>query len=98
MFPNGLGVYFHDTPSSDLLAKPGRHFTNACVRLEDAQSLGRGFFGKTLQAEGSEPEQLKAKTPPSSRRLHPAECSSRRACPPVHPFAPGSHLLPAVFG
>ena len=53
MFPNRLGIYLYDTPSSDLLAKPGRHFTNACVRLEDAQSLGRGFFGKTLQAEGS---------------------------------------------
>lgn len=56
MFPNRLGIYLHDTPSSDLLAKPGRHFTNACVRLEDAQRLRCWFFGKTWQAEGSEPE------------------------------------------
>ena len=46
MFPNGLGVYFHDTPSSDLLAKPGRHFTNACVRLEDAHAWDAGSSEK----------------------------------------------------
>lgn len=57
MFPNDLGIYLHDTPSRDLLAKPERHFSNGCVRLEDAQRLGRWFFGKALTAENSEPEQ-----------------------------------------
>lgn len=57
MFPNDLGIYLHDTPSRDLLAKPERHFSNGCVRLEDAQRLGRWFFGKTLKAESNKPEQ-----------------------------------------
>ncbi|WP_340264120.1 L,D-transpeptidase scaffold domain-containing protein [Sphingobium mellinum] len=57
MFPNDLGIYLHDTPSRDLLAKPARHFSNGCVRLEDAQRLGSWFFGKPLKAETDEPEQ-----------------------------------------
>ncbi len=57
MFPNDLGIYLHDTPSRDLLAKPARHFSNGCVRLEDAQRLGRWFFGKPLKPESDEPEQ-----------------------------------------
>ncbi|HKY81216.1 MAG TPA: L,D-transpeptidase family protein [Sphingobium sp.] len=57
MFPNDLGIYLHDTPSRDLLAKPERHFSNGCVRLEDADRLGRWFFGKPLIAETGEPEQ-----------------------------------------
>lgn len=57
MFPNDLGIYLHDTPSRDLLAKPARQFSNGCVRLEDAARLGRWFFGKTLKADSDKPEQ-----------------------------------------
>ncbi|HEX7877286.1 MAG TPA: L,D-transpeptidase family protein [Sphingobium sp.] len=57
MFPNDLGIYLHDTPSRDLLAKPERHFSNGCVRLEDAERLGRWLFGKDLAVEGDGPEQ-----------------------------------------
>ncbi|WP_445190699.1 L,D-transpeptidase family protein [Sphingobium sp. HWE2-09] len=57
MFPNDLGIYLHDTPQRDLFAKPDRHFSNGCVRLEDAQRLGRWFFGKTPSADGDAPEQ-----------------------------------------
>lgn len=57
MFPNDLGIYLHDTPSRDLLAKPERHFSNGCVRLEDAARLGHWFFGEPLTAETDEPEQ-----------------------------------------
>ncbi|PJG49362.1 murein L,D-transpeptidase [Sphingobium sp. LB126] len=57
MFPNDLGIYLHDTPSRDLLAKPARQFSNGCVRLEDAQRLGRWFFGRPLKAESDKPEQ-----------------------------------------
>jgi murein L,D-transpeptidase YcbB/YkuD len=57
MFPNDLGIYLHDTPSRDLFAKPARQFSNGCVRLEDAQRLGRWFFGKPLTLEGRAPEQ-----------------------------------------
>lgn len=64
MFPNDLGIYLHDTPSRDLLAKPKRHFSNGCVRLEDAERLGRWFFGKPLRAQGDEPEQHVPLSPP----------------------------------
>ncbi|QGP80686.1 L,D-transpeptidase family protein [Sphingobium sp. CAP-1] len=57
MFPNDLGIYLHDTPQRDLFAKADRHYSNGCVRLEDAQRLGRWFFGKAIAAEGGKPEQ-----------------------------------------
>lgn len=57
MFPNDLGIYLHDTPQRDLFAKEDRHYSNGCVRLEDAQRLGRWFFGKALAADGDRPEQ-----------------------------------------
>ncbi len=57
MFPNDLGIYLHDTPSRDLFAKSARQFSNGCVRLEDAQRLGRWFFGKPLSVDGRAPEQ-----------------------------------------
>lgn len=57
MFPNDLGIYLHDTPSRDLLAKPARQFSNGCVRLEDAQRLGRWFFGRPLKSDSDKPEQ-----------------------------------------
>jgi murein L,D-transpeptidase YcbB/YkuD len=57
MFPNDQGIYLHDTPQKNLFAKPDRHFSNGCVRLEDAGRLGRWLFGKTLKPESSKPEQ-----------------------------------------
>lgn len=57
MFPNDLGIYLHDTPQRDLFAKPDRHYSNGCVRLEDAQRLGRWFFGKAQVMDGDAPEQ-----------------------------------------
>ncbi len=57
MFPNDLGIYLHDTPQKNLFAKADRHFSNGCVRLEDAGRLGRWLFGQTLKPESSKPEQ-----------------------------------------
>ncbi|MCI4589040.1 L,D-transpeptidase family protein [Sphingobium sp. BYY-5] len=57
MFPNDLGIYLHDTPQRELFAKEDRHFSNGCVRLEDALRLGRWFFGKLPDADGDAPEQ-----------------------------------------
>lgn len=57
MFPNDLGIYLHDTPQRGLFAKEDRHYSNGCVRLEDAQRLGRWFFGKSPAADGDAPEQ-----------------------------------------
>lgn len=57
MFPNDLGIYLHDTPQRSLFTRDDRHVSNGCVRLEDAQRLGRWFFGKTPSADGDAPEQ-----------------------------------------
>jgi murein L,D-transpeptidase YcbB/YkuD len=54
MMPNDLGVYLHDTPLRDLLARSDRHFSSGCVRLEDAQRLARWLFnGPVPRATGA---------------------------------------------
>ncbi len=57
MFPNDDGIYLHDTPQRDLLAKPDRHFSNGCVRLEDAAGLGQWLLGRSIISKGKQPEQ-----------------------------------------
>lgn len=57
LFPNKLGIYLHDTPKRDLLKKDDRHFSNGCIRLEDAATLGRWLLQKPLRAPSSKPEQ-----------------------------------------
>jgi murein L,D-transpeptidase YcbB/YkuD len=49
-FPNDLGIYLHDTPDKDLLLKDARQFSSGCIRLEDADRLGRWLL------RGAEPE------------------------------------------
>lgn len=53
MFPNDKGIFLHDTPDRALFAKPARHFSNGCVRLEDAAGLGQWLLGKPLRAIAS---------------------------------------------
>ena len=60
IFPNDLGIYLHDTPDRGLLAKKDRHFSNGCVRLENAPALGRWLFGRPLVAASKKPEQAAA--------------------------------------
>ena len=57
MFPNPQGIYLHDTPDKDLLLKDARQFSSGCVRLEDAQRLGRWLLGKPLPRKLRAPEQ-----------------------------------------
>jgi murein L,D-transpeptidase YcbB/YkuD len=57
MFPNDLGIYLHDTNNKALLKKPDRHFSNGCVRLEDAPTLGKWLLGKPITAFSKKPEQ-----------------------------------------
>jgi L,D-transpeptidase YcbB len=57
MFPNDSGIYLHDTPDKALLTKPSRHFSNGCVRLEDAPRLGQWLLGRSIVANGKDPEQ-----------------------------------------
>ena len=57
MLPNDLGIYLHDTPERELFGKAERRFSSGCVRVEDAQRLGKWLFGKTLKAQSDAPEQ-----------------------------------------
>jgi murein L,D-transpeptidase YcbB/YkuD len=54
-FPNPMGIYLHDTPDKQLMLKEQRQFSNGCVRLEDADRLGRWLMGGGLPA-AAEPE------------------------------------------
>jgi L,D-transpeptidase YcbB len=47
-FPNAQGIYLHDTPAKDLMAKDARQYSSGCVRLEDATRLGRWLMGGPL--------------------------------------------------
>lgn len=57
MLPNDLGVYLHDTPHRDLFARTDRRESSGCVRLEDAQRLGRWLFGGEMPRANGTPEQ-----------------------------------------
>lgn len=57
MFPNDEGIYLHDTPARDLLKKDDRHFSNGCIRLENAAELGKWLLRKPLSAASKQPEQ-----------------------------------------
>jgi murein L,D-transpeptidase YcbB/YkuD len=52
-FPNPEGIYLHDTPDKDLLLADARQFSNGCVRLEDAERLGRWLLGGTMPRAGN---------------------------------------------
>jgi murein L,D-transpeptidase YcbB/YkuD len=56
-FPNAQGIYLHDTPERALLKLDARQLSNGCVRLEDAERLGRWLMGKSIAKTGSKPEQ-----------------------------------------
>ena len=57
LFPNEEGIYLHDTPNRDLLAKPDRHFSNGCIRLEKAAELGKWLLQRPIRAKSNSPEQ-----------------------------------------
>jgi L,D-transpeptidase YcbB len=57
MFPNETGIFLHDTPERALFTKPSRHFSNGCVRLEDAPTLGNWLMGRPLPTNASTPDQ-----------------------------------------
>ena len=57
MFPNDDGIYLHDTPERGLLLKAQRHFSNGCVRLENAAALGQWLLGRSISVKGAQAEQ-----------------------------------------
>ncbi len=57
MFPNQTGIFLHDTPDRKLFAKSTRHFSNGCVRLEDAAALGQWLMGRPLPTKTAQADQ-----------------------------------------
>jgi murein L,D-transpeptidase YcbB/YkuD len=57
MLPNHYGIYLHDTPAKELMAKENRHLSNGCVRLEDARRLARWLFGEMPRPQSADAEQ-----------------------------------------
>jgi murein L,D-transpeptidase YcbB/YkuD len=58
LFPNAQGIFLHDTPDRQLLSEASRLYSGGCIRLEDAGRLGRWMFGRELQKNGDDPEQI----------------------------------------
>ena len=56
-FPNGSDIYLHDTPNKDLFAQDDRTLSHGCIRLQDAERLGRWLMGREPQAASRDPEQ-----------------------------------------
>jgi murein L,D-transpeptidase YcbB/YkuD len=56
-FENNSGIFLHDTPQKELFAAENRDLSNGCVRLEDAQRLGRWLMGREPSTASSDPEQ-----------------------------------------
>ena len=57
LFPNDEGIYLHDTPDRALLGKPDRHFSNGCIRLENAAKLGQWLLHRSINTKSKTPEQ-----------------------------------------
>ncbi|MGQ3065971.1 MAG: L,D-transpeptidase family protein, partial [Sphingopyxis sp.] len=60
LFPNDEGIYLHDTPDRALLGKPDRHFSNGCIRLENASALGQWLLHRSINTKSKTPEQAVA--------------------------------------
>jgi murein L,D-transpeptidase YcbB/YkuD len=56
-FPNAADIYLHDTPNKALFAQDDRNLSHGCIRLEDAERLGRWLLGRDPQAASRDPEQ-----------------------------------------
>jgi murein L,D-transpeptidase YcbB/YkuD len=55
-FANAADIYLHDTPSKDLFAQDDRNLSHGCIRLQDAEALGRWLLGRDPQAASKDPE------------------------------------------
>lgn len=55
-FPNQQGIYLHDTPEKGLMQRDARQFSAGCIRLEDAERLGRWLMRGQLPTEADRPE------------------------------------------
>lgn len=56
-FPNAADIYLHDTPVKELFAQDDRSLSHGCIRLEDAERLGRWMMGREPRTALAAPEQ-----------------------------------------
>jgi murein L,D-transpeptidase YcbB/YkuD len=56
-FANKSDIYLHDTPVKELFAQDDRSLSHGCIRLEDADRLGRWLLGREPQTSSQDPEQ-----------------------------------------
>ncbi|MFL6848369.1 MAG: L,D-transpeptidase family protein [Sphingomicrobium sp.] len=56
-FANDAGIYLHDTPKKELFASDDRDLSHGCIRLEDAERLGRWLLGHDPSTDSNTPEQ-----------------------------------------
>jgi len=56
-FPNASDIYLHDTPNKDVFAQDDRSLSHGCIRLEDAERLGRWLMGRDPTTASAAPEQ-----------------------------------------
>jgi murein L,D-transpeptidase YcbB/YkuD len=56
-FQNDEDIYLHDTPSKALFAQDDRNLSHGCIRLEDAERLGRWLMDREPETASKEPEQ-----------------------------------------
>jgi murein L,D-transpeptidase YcbB/YkuD len=56
-FPNNSDIYLHDTPNKDLFASDDRNLSHGCIRLQDAERLGRWLMGREPESASRDPEQ-----------------------------------------
>jgi L,D-transpeptidase YcbB len=56
-FPNSQDIYLHDTPVKSAFNSDDRGLSHGCIRLQDAERLGRWLLGRDPQAQSSAPEQ-----------------------------------------
>lgn len=56
-FPNASDIFLHDTPNKDLFSQASRDLSNGCIRVEDAERLGRWLIGREPTTASTAPEQ-----------------------------------------
>ncbi len=56
-FPNADDIYLHDTPVKAAFEQEDRDLSHGCIRLEDAERLGRWLMGRDPATASNEPEQ-----------------------------------------
>jgi murein L,D-transpeptidase YcbB/YkuD len=55
-FPNGKGIYLHDTPAKQLMDKNARQLSHGCIRMENAAAMHEWLMGKPIPTDITQPE------------------------------------------